>query len=98
MIIAVSDVYEALTSQRPYRPPLRPNKAMNDIMVKQKGGFPHRILKVLLHQFPHYPLHSLVRLNTNEIARVVEIDEEKPLRPTVSILPGLTRISHQNIH
>ncbi len=94
MIIAVSDVYEALTSQRPYRPPLRPNKAMNDIMVKQKGGFPHRILKVLLYQFPHYPLHSLVRLNTNEIARVVEIDEEKPLRPTVSILHGLNGNGH----
>jgi hypothetical protein len=67
---------------------------MNGIMVKQRGGFPHRILKVLLHQFSYYPLHSLVRLNTNEIARVVEVDEEKPLRPTVKILEGRNGNGH----
>jgi HD-GYP domain-containing protein (c-di-GMP phosphodiesterase class II) len=85
-VISIADVYEALTSDRPHRPRMRPNNAIKEIMVGHSGQFPPRILKAMLQQLSIYPLDSLVRLNTNVIARVVETHEGKPMRPTVQTM------------
>lgn len=84
--IAVADVYEALTHDRPQRPRLLPYRAVREIMEKTKGQFSPRVLKAGLQQISVFPLNSLVRLNSNAVARVVETHEGQPLRPTVRIL------------
>ncbi|MFQ5691533.1 MAG: HD domain-containing phosphohydrolase [Nitrospinota bacterium] len=85
-IIGVADVYEALTHDRPHRPRQLQYRAVKEIMEKQKGHFSPRVLKAMLQQLSVFPLNSLVRLNSNAIARVVETHDGQPLRPTVQIL------------
>jgi HD-GYP domain-containing protein (c-di-GMP phosphodiesterase class II) len=85
-IIGVADVYEALTHDRPHRPRLLPYRAVKEIMETQKGLFSPKVLKAMLQQLSVFPLNSLVRLNSNAIARVMETHEGQPLRPTVQVL------------
>ncbi len=85
-IIAVADVYEALTHDRPHRPRLLPYRAVRDIIEHQKNLFSPSVLKALLQQLSVFPLNSLVRLNSNAIARVVGTHAGQPLRPDVHVV------------
>jgi HD-GYP domain-containing protein (c-di-GMP phosphodiesterase class II) len=87
-LIGISDVYEALTSNRPDRRYLTPYKAVQVIINRHKRQFAPHILKVMIHELSLFPLNSLVRLNSGAIARVVETHRIHPLRPTVQIVSG----------
>jgi HD-GYP domain-containing protein (c-di-GMP phosphodiesterase class II) len=85
-VIGIADVYEAMTHHRPHRRRLLPFDAMREIMRTQQDLFSPGILRAALLHLSVFPLHSLVRLSSDAIARVVAINEYQPLRPTVEIL------------
>lgn len=84
-IIAVADVYDALSSRRVYKPPMSPNKALT-IIYGMRGkdfhpGHAERFIKFL----GIFPVGSLVRLSTGEHGVVAASNPDAPLRPTVII-------------
>ena len=85
-IIGVVDIYEALTHPRPQRKRFLPYEAVKEIIETQRGFFHPKIMRLLLTQLSVFPLHSYVRLNSNAIGEVVEINENHPLSPTIQIL------------
>lgn len=85
-IITIADCYDAITTLRPYQQPFSPREAMR-IMESLAGKV---IDPVYFQEFVRmlgiYPVGSLVRLDTGEVAVVVETHTKAPLSPKIKIL------------
>ena len=101
-ILAVADVYDALTSNRPYRSPSLPSEASEYIMGGTGSYFDEDVVSAFIRKVAPYPVGTCVRLSNGITAVVVKNREEAPLRPLVRILSGnmlidLTDKRHLNI-
>ena len=85
-IIAIIDVYESLTHSRAYRPSFMPYEILKAIISASEEVFNPEIAKEVIRVFSLYPLGSKVRLNTEEVAQVVRVNPDFPLRPQVVIM------------
>ena len=65
MIVKLSDVYEALTAVRPYKPRMSPTRAYR-IMMSMKGHFEPSLLRRFVSLNGIYPDGSRVRLSSGE--------------------------------
>ncbi len=83
-IIAIADVFDALTSKRPYRDPMSPADAAEYIMGNSGVAFDHEIVKVFMQTMEFYPPGMFIRLSTGQIAVVLR--SEHPLRPIVRLV------------
>jgi|LSQX01.1.fsa_nt_gb HD-GYP domain-containing protein (c-di-GMP phosphodiesterase class II) len=84
-ICAVADVYDALVSDRPYRPAYPPHKALELLEVENEGFD----LTVLQHFYQHiaaYPIGTVVALNDGRVGVVVHNTVGYPTRPKVRVL------------
>ncbi len=84
-IVAIVDVYEALTHNRPYSKKSSPHEAIKELIANDPL-FDPLILKVLIKKVGVYPISSLVELNSNEIGIVTMNNEGFPLRPVLQVL------------
>ena len=85
-IIGLIDTYTALTVPPSSRPRLRPHEAIRDIVKTRNDQFPSQLIKVLLSEISVVPPGTIVRLNTEEVGRVVAVNRNHPLRPQVEIV------------
>ncbi|MCR4318583.1 MAG: HD domain-containing protein [Planctomycetes bacterium] len=85
-IIAVADVFDALTCTRAWRPAMLPYKAM-ELIIKQsnKGVFCRDVVKAFLRYFSLFPVGSWVQLSTKEIANVIAADPRRYDKPIVRV-------------
>lgn len=86
-IIGLADIYEALTHPRPYRPqPRSPLEVTIEIINTERHRFPGHLLKGFIQGLSTFPVGSIVRLNTSELARVAATNPAFPLRPVVEVI------------
>ena len=86
-IVAIADVYDALTHSRPYRKDrILPSDAVKIIVQEAGSSFDPKLTKVLLNSISCHPIGSFVLLNNNQIGRVIRTHENFPLRPVVEII------------
>ncbi|MFC1804895.1 HD-GYP domain-containing protein [Candidatus Omnitrophota bacterium] len=85
-IIGLVDTYEAITNSRPYVEGMNAHKAVKFILGSLKDYFDPDVLKVFIDKMSVYPLGSIVKLDTNEIARVIGVHPGSPLRPVIMII------------
>lgn len=85
---AICDVYDALTSVRPYATPMQPALALRE-MAAWHGQFDRRLLDAFRTAVGVYPVGSLVRLASRRLA-VVVAPGSRPLAPKVRLLKTLT--------
>lgn len=83
-IISVADVFDALTSKRPYRDPMSPADAAEYIMGNSNIAFDYEIVKAFMNKMEFYPIGTLVKLSTGKLAVVVQ--SQNSLRPVVRLL------------
>ncbi|MDR1955736.1 MAG: HD-GYP domain-containing protein [Treponema sp.] len=74
-IIALGDVFSAMTAPRSYRVAMTGHQAMQQLVSGTTTHFDPEILKVFVSFVGMYPRGSLVRLNTGAIARVIDQTE-----------------------
>jgi len=86
IVTSLADVYDALTTNRPYRKSLLPYEAMRIIISQTFSDFSVEVVRDFLKTLSIYPLGSLVKLNTGEIGLVVKVNERAMVRPTIRIL------------
>jgi putative nucleotidyltransferase with HDIG domain len=82
---AIVDVYEALTSTRPYRTAMEPSQALQRIFSWNKQ-FNNELVQRFIQCVGIYPVGTLVRLDTGMVAIVVEANPANLLRPTVRVV------------
>ena len=85
-IISIADVYDAITTLRPYQKPFSPREAMR-IMESLAGKVIDPVyFREFVRMLGIYPVGSLVRLDTGEVAVVVETHTESPMAPKIKII------------
>lgn len=85
-ILMVADVYDALTSNRPYRTPSPPNEAIEYVMGGMGSHFDERVVHAFLRKVAPYPTGSKVKLSNGETAYVMKNYPDQPLRPMVAVI------------
>ena len=69
-IVAIADVYDALTSDRPYRKAMSPNDAVEYIFAHGDTQFDYEMVKAFSKAVVPYPPGTLVKLSTGDIGVV----------------------------
>lgn len=85
-IIAITDVYDALTSQRPFRQMLYPPEAMEFMNSKAGTMFDPGLLKAFQRVVPLYPTGMCVELDSGVRGIVVQNYVGAPDRPKLRLL------------
>jgi len=85
LMVGPADVYDALTTDRPYRPALPPQQAL-EVMHSQESHFEPRLLARFREMLGKYPAGSLVRLSDGRLAAVTKPNPAQAAQPLVRIL------------
>lgn len=84
-IIAIADVYDALTADNTFRPAVSVYEALSIILKAGGTYFDEEIVNRFAENIAVYPIGSVVRLNNNEIGVVVDLSKEYKTRPIIRI-------------
>ncbi len=105
---AVCDVYDAITSNRPYKAGWPPSESLRKMAEWAKGHFDQRVFQAFVKSLGIYPIGSLVRLESGRLGLVVDQSEKSLLAPCVKvfysthaqarILPEIIDLSRPGCH
>lgn len=84
-IVAVADVYDAMTSNRVYRERESPFEVFEHIQNGTFGKFDPKITLTFLSNIANYYIGDKCRLNNGEIAEIIKINSSVISRPLVKV-------------
>jgi len=85
-VIAIVDVYDALTSIRVYHKGVPPNEALKRLFEWSGAHFNPRLVQAFIKGVGIYPAGSLVRMDSDKLGIVREVVPDKLLQPVVQII------------
>ncbi|REE92812.1 HD-GYP domain-containing protein (c-di-GMP phosphodiesterase class II) [Paenibacillus taihuensis] len=85
-IVAIADVYDALTSPRPHRKRHTPSEAIEFLFAAGNTYFNIDLIKLFCKHISIYPVATTVMLSTGQIAVVVRNDQLAVSRPVVRVI------------
>jgi putative nucleotidyltransferase with HDIG domain len=86
MLCGISDVYDAMRSQRAYQQAF-PSERILTVLKKNDGAqFDQNLVRRFVQLLGIYPPGNMVRLSTGEVAVVTQVHAPDPYRPRVRVL------------
>lgn len=85
-LLAVADVYDAISSRRSYRVPLSPPQTLSIMYADRLQDFSPGFMETLITALGVYPPGSLVTLSNQHTGVVIESNEAEPLKPKVVLI------------
>ena len=99
-IAAVADVYDALTSKRPYHTAKHPMQVLRDLLAWSGSHLDRQVVESLIQSVGIFPAGSLVRLKSSRLAVVLGPAPGDVLKPRVRAfycLASRRRLPHADI-
>jgi putative nucleotidyltransferase with HDIG domain len=90
-ISAIVDVYDAVTSTRVYHAGIEPSEALRRLYLRSPGDFDPDLVQHFIRAIGIYPVGSMVRLESNRLAVVLEHNRARALQPKVRIVYDIGR-------
>jgi len=89
-IISLCDIFDALTSDRPYRQKFEKNESIEYLLSTGASAYSNEILQGLINNISIYPFGKWVQLSTGEIGIIASQEEENSLnyRPIIMMYIG----------
>ncbi|WP_416148074.1 HD-GYP domain-containing protein [Salipaludibacillus sp. HK11] len=84
-IIAIADVFHAMTSERNYRIKQSPYKVIESLKIDEFGKLDHKLLNHFIQLMLDLSIGRKVRLNNGMIGEVIYHNVQYPTRPIVKI-------------
>jgi len=85
-ITAVCDAYDAMTTMRPFRREIRPDKALAVLMQGRAKAYDPGVTKALVAMLGIYPMGAVVKLDDGSTAVVYRVNSDDLLHPRVKLL------------
>jgi putative nucleotidyltransferase with HDIG domain len=86
MLCGIADVYDAMRSQRKYQQAF-PSERILAVLQRNDGKqFDQNLIRRFVQLLGIYPVGNLVKLNTDEVAIVLQVHAPDPYRPKVRVL------------
>ena len=85
-IVAIVDVYDAITSDRCYHNAISPYDALKNMYEWVKEDFDKDMIEKFIKCLGIYPIGSIVELNLGHVGIVVSASEKSKLRPIVMLV------------
>lgn len=82
-IIAIADIYDAMTSNRAYRDKMCPFEVIKNFEIETFGKLDTKVLTVFLKNIANSYLGDYVELNTGEIGEIVFINPNRVWQPII---------------
>jgi putative nucleotidyltransferase with HDIG domain len=82
---AICDVYDAITSNRPYKDGWEPSEAIRKMAEWSASHFDPVLFQAFVKDIGIYPIGTLVKLSSNRLAVVVQQSTKSLLTPTVKV-------------
>ncbi|MBK5939485.1 HD-GYP domain-containing protein [Halochromatium roseum] len=92
---AIVDVYDALTTRRVYHDAMPPSKALRSLLQESPQQFDRTLIQQFIRCVGIYPIGTLVRLESQRLAVVVETGREQLLKPVVRLVFDINK--HQRL-
>lgn len=84
-IISIADVYDAMTSDRPYRKGIIPSEVIEYIMGSSYILFDPDLVKLFIRKIAPYPIGTIVKLSNGLTGIITENYESHCMRPKIRI-------------
>ncbi len=85
-IVAIADIYDALTSDRIYRKKISTNQAIDYLTVIAAPSLDSKVLSCFTQIIPPFPIGTGIILNNGEKGIVIKLNRNLPTRPVIRIV------------
>jgi hypothetical protein len=85
-IVAVADIYEAMTGARSYQEPATPEQACLVLARLAGSKLNTALVKAFVNAISFFPLGSVVRTDRDEIGVVIRTNASEPLHPVIALM------------
>jgi len=85
-IVSITDVYDAITSDRVYHDGMTPHDAMQRLYEWMPNNFDQELMQKFIRTLGIYPIGSVIELKTGHIGLVVKLNENQRLKPVVMLI------------
>lgn len=83
---AIVDTYDAMTSDRPYRPAISPSVALSQLFEEGERQFDPDLVAAFVRTLGVFPVGTLVLLESGHLAVVDEVNHDNSLTPIVRVI------------
>lgn len=95
-ILAIADVYDALTSERVYKHKSTPFEAIEEFRKMGLHSFDTRILNTFFNSIIQYYVNSKVKTNNGEVGEIVFIPPNDITKPVIRVENSYVELSRNN--
>lgn len=84
-IVAIADIYNAMTNERYYKPALSPYMVLEQLLTESFGKVDPTLVQVFMNKSTQISNGTLVKLSDNRVGEIIFSDRSHPTRPWVNV-------------